>query len=113
MEIQLQTDLYYLRTPQHYPENKGCWEVVWGDFFMPFDVICGLDSCSPDNGDYIKRKKTHWWVCPKTKRDICNIHDASMFINMPKSKEFKTLEDAIKYCLEWRKKWLENELSKI
>ena len=101
-----------LRTPKNYSEGSGCWEVVWKGIFMPFDVICGLDGCPPDNEDYTKYKKTHWWVCPKTKHDVCNVHDISMFIDLPHSKEFKKLEDAINYCLNWRKEWLKRELSK-
>lgn len=102
---------YELRTPLNYPENEGCWEVVWYGIFMPFDVISGLDICPPDDWDYIKNRKTHWFVCPKTKKDICDIHDISMFIDLP-NKEFKTLDKAIKFCLNWRKSWLKSELEK-
>lgn len=108
----LNDSVWSIKTPKNYPEDNGCWEVVWKNIFMPFDVICGLDSCPPDNKNYLKDKRTHWWVCPKTKHDFCNIHDISMFIEMPESKEFKKLEDAINYCLKWRKKWLNNELLK-
>jgi hypothetical protein len=101
-----------LRTPKNYPEDSGCWEVVWKGIFMPFDVICGLDDCPPDNEDYTKYKKTHWWVCPKTKRDLCNVHNISMFIDLPHIQEFKKLKDAINYCLNWRKEWFNLELSK-
>lgn len=101
-----------LRTPKNYSESSGCWEVVWKGIFMPFDVICGLDGCPPDNEDYTKYKKTHWWVCPRTRHDVCNVHDISMFMELPHSKEFKKLEDAINYCLNWRKEWLNRELSK-
>lgn len=101
-----------LRTPKNYSEGSGCWEVVWKGIFMPFDVICGLDGCPPDNEDYTKYKKTHWWVCPRTKQDVCNVHDISMFMELPRCKEFKKLEDAIFYCLNWRKEWLNLELSK-
>jgi len=103
---------WVLKTPKNYSENSGCYEVVWEGIFMPFDVICGLDGCPPDNEDYSKYKKTHWWVCPRTKHDVCNVHDISMFIELPRSKEFKKLEDAINYCLDWRKEWLNRELSK-
>lgn len=102
---------YELRTPKYYPENEGCWEIVWNGIFMPFDVISGLDNYPPDNGDYTKNKKTHWFVCPKTKSDICNMHDISMFIDLP-NKEFNTLDEAIKFCLDWRKSWLKSELEK-
>jgi hypothetical protein len=103
---------WVLKTPKNYSENSGCYEVVWEGIFMPFDVICGLDGCPPDNEDYSKYKKTHWWVCPRTKHDVCNVHDISMFIELPRSKEFKKLEDAINYCLDWRKEWLNRELYK-
>jgi hypothetical protein len=103
---------WVLKTPKNYSENSGCYEVVWKGIFMPFDVICGLDGCPPDNKDYTKYKKTHWWVCPRTKHDVCNVHDISMFMELPHSKEFKKLEDAINYCLDWRKEWLSRELSK-
>lgn len=101
-----------LKTHKNYPEDRGCWEVVWTDIFMPFDVICGLDSCPPDNEDYSTNKKTHWWVCPRTTTDICSVHDISMFMELPDSKEFDTLEEAINYCLDWRKEWLHSELYK-
>lgn len=101
-----------LKTPKNHSEGSGCWEVVWKCIFMPFDVICGLDGCPPDNEDYTKYKKTHWWVCPRTKHDGCNVHDISIFMELPHSKEFKKLEDAINYCLNWRKEWLNSELSK-
>lgn len=104
--------LWSLRTPKNYSEDSGCREVVWKDIFMPFDVVCGVDGCPPDNEDYDEYKKTHWWVCPRTRRDVCNVHDISMFIELPKSKEFEKLEDAIEYCLNWRKEWLNNELAK-
>lgn len=102
-----------LRTPKNYSENSGCFEVVWEGIFMPFDVICGLDGCPPDNEDYTKYKKTHWWVCPKTKQDVSNVHNISMFMKLPNIKEFKKLEDAINYCLDWRKEWLQKEMSKV
>ena len=79
---------------------------------MPFDVVCGLDACPPDNNDYNKYKKTHWWVCPRTRHNGYSTHDISMFIELPRSKEFKKLEDAIKYCFKWRKEWLNQELKK-
>lgn len=104
------TNLYKIVTPSHYPEGEGCYQVIWDNsIFMPFDIISGLDSCPPDNWNYKKYKKTHWWVCPKTKKDICSVHDISMFIDVPQ-KEFKTLDQAIKYCFKWRKKWLKDQL---
>lgn len=106
-----ETEVYKLITPKNYPKNGTCWEVYWKNIFMPFDVICGVDSVPPDNKDYNKFKKTHWWVCPKTKSDIYNVHDISMFMELPSPKEFKKLEDAIKYCIEWRKEWLEYQIS--
>lgn len=102
-----------LRTPKNYPEDSGCWEVKWKGIFMPFDVICGIDGCPYDNNDYKKAKKSHWWVCPSTRFDVCNVHDISMFMKLPNSKEFKKLEHAIDYCFKWRKKWLKQELSKV
>jgi hypothetical protein len=101
-----------IRTPKFYPENVGCYEVVWKNIFMPFDVICGLDWCMPDNKNYKKDKKTSWWVVPQTKYDEIVVHDISMFMVLPKVKSFKKLEDAISFCFKWREKWLENELSK-
>ncbi len=106
------SNLYRLQTPKNYSENSNCWEVVWNGIFMPFDIICGLDGCPPDNNNYEDFKKTHWWVCAKTKRDYSNVHDISMFIKIPAAKEFEKIEDAINYCLEWRKNWLTNELNK-
>lgn len=104
--------VYSVRTPKHYPDDGTCQEVVWNGIFMPFDVIKGLDGCPPDNEDYTKYRKKHWWVCPRTKSDICNVHDISMFMDLPDSQEFTSLEKAIKFCLKWRKEWLKRELSK-
>lgn len=112
----LKTDVsgsaWVLRTPKNYPEGSGCWEVVWKGIFMPFDVIRGLDGCPPDNADYKNCNKSHWWVCPRTQSDGYNIHDISIFMELPESKEFKNLKDAIVYCFDWRKEWLNKELSK-
>ena len=104
--------VWELRTPKNYPENSDCYEVVWKNIFIPFDVICGLDTCPPDNIDYTTYKKTHWWVCPKTKHDVSNTHDISMFIYQLPVNEFEKLDDAIEFCLNWRNEWLINELSK-
>jgi hypothetical protein len=104
-------NFYSLQTPNNYPENRGCYEVVWHDLFMPFDIIRGLGSCPPDNKDYDKYKKTHWWVCPKTYHDICNVHDISVFIRGLPTKEFRSLDSAIKFCFKWRNEWLNNQLS--
>jgi len=100
---------YSLRTPRNYPENEGIWEVVWHDVFMPFDVVCGTDNVPHDKGKRIK--KTHWWVYARTSRDIANFNHISQFIDKIPTKEFKTLEEAINFCIGWRKNWLEKELA--
>jgi hypothetical protein len=109
----MESNQYYsTRTPKNYPEGQGCFEVVWKQgFFMPFDIISGLDGCPPDNGDYKKYKKTHWWVCPKTTSSIVGNNDISGFIDLPISKSFKTVEDAVKFCLKWREKWLKEQIN--
>jgi hypothetical protein len=104
--------IYEVRTPKNYPTDGNCLEVVW-KVFMPFDVIRGLDSCPPDNKDYDNVKKTSWWVCPRTESATVGHHDISVFIPGIPTEEFKKLEDAISFCVEWREKWLRSELSKI
>lgn len=78
---------------------------------MPFDVVKGLDHLPPDNMDYDNYPKTHWWVlaCTKTAHTIQSI--ANFIPDLP-TKEFSTLDEAISFCLEWRKEWLTSELNK-
>lgn len=101
---------YSLRTPRNYPENQGIWEVVWHDVFMPFDVVCGVDYVPPDNFDYTADEKTHWWATRKTITSRFVIEDISSFIEVP-TRSYATLEEAINFCIEWRKNWLEKELA--
>ncbi len=108
----MKTDIYSLQAPSNYPKDSTCLEVVWKNIFIPFDVIHGLDGCPPDNHDYENFKKEHWWVCSRTKHDVCNTHDILIFMDLPNSKEFKNLDDAIEYCIKWRENWLREELAK-
>lgn len=102
---------YSLRTPRNYPENEGIWEVVWHDVFMPFDVVCGTDNVPLDTSKGKSLQKKNWWVYPKASRDFASFHNISQFIDMIPTREFKTLEEAINFCIEWRKNWLERELA--
>jgi hypothetical protein len=103
---------YKTVTPKNYPKNKGCYELVWEDIFMPFDVIKGLDTCPPDDEDSGDYKKTYWWVCPAEKPHYSGVDAIEAFIDLPKAKSFKTLEDAVEFCMQWRKEWLLKELKK-
>ena len=109
----MENELYILKTPENYSKDSNCYELFWKNIFMPFDVIKGLDSCPPDYEDYNNYNKNNWWVCPKTRSDICNVHDISEFIFDLPVKECETLEEAVEFCLNWRKNWLETELKKI
>jgi len=111
----LYSHFYSVTTPKNYPDDGTCFEVVWNSIFMPFSVAKGIDNVPPDNEDYTKHKKNHWWVYPKQKKDIVNIHSVEMFIIELRAftpKEFTSLEKAIKFCMEWRKKWLMKEITK-
>lgn len=103
---------YKLQNVKNYPDNGNHQEVVWQGIFMPFDIVKGLDTLPPDNEDYDNYKKTHWWVCPRTQRAAVGVQDISTFIKNIPTKECESLEEAIAFCLEWRKEWLMNELNK-
>jgi hypothetical protein len=100
--------MYKIKTPENYKEGDA-FKVEF-DFWMPFDIVKGLDTLPPDNKNYKKYRQEHWWVLPIKKRDICNVHDLSMFIKDLPVKECKTLEQAIKFAMLWRKKWLKKQL---
>lgn len=103
---------YKIQNVKNYPDDGNHQEVVWLGIFMPFDVVKGLDYLPQDNGDYDNYNKTHWWVYARSRRYFDGIQDIATFIpNLP-SKEFSTLDEAISFCLEWRKEWLTNELNK-
>ncbi len=93
--------IYRVQNVKNYPDDGNHQQVVWQGIFMPFDVVKGLDSFPPDS-DATHFKKTNWWATPRH------------YIGIPTvdTKEFSTLDEAISFCLEWRKEWLTNELNK-
>lgn len=91
---------YILITPKNYSKESNCFEVVFIDKFIPFDIIKGIDGCPNDN----------WWVCPKTYKDVCNVHDISVFISSIPTKDFKKLEDAISFSVKWTNEFLKKQI---
>lgn len=106
--------MYTIENLKNYPQDGNHQKVVW-NIWMPFDIIKGHDSFPPDNGKNYQQKytKNNWWVCPKTKTDISNVHDISMFIELPEVREFKTLEKAVEFCLKWKAKWLKQQTNEL
>jgi hypothetical protein len=103
--------MYTIENLKTYPQDGKHQKVVW-NIFMPFDIVKGNDNFPNDNNKE-KWKKTHWWVCPKTQRDICNVHDISMFMNLPSVREFKTVEKAVEFCLNWKETWLKQQTDEL
>ena len=58
---------YIIITPAGYEEGDA-FEICFLDkgVFMPFDIIKGLDTLPPDNGNYKRDVKNNWHVCPKS-----------------------------------------------
>jgi hypothetical protein len=100
-----------LKTRKNHRKNIESYEIVWKDIFMPFDVICGLDGCPPDDYDD-NNGKTHWWVFPKSIKGHNCEHSIARFILQLPTRQFKELDQAIAFCFEWRKGWLISELLK-
>jgi len=103
---------YTITTLKNYPQDGNHQIVVW-NIWMPFDVVKGSDELPPDNWNYKRHVKKHWWVMPSTKRDICNVHDISMFMNLPSVREFTTVEKAVEFCLKWKEKWLKQQIDEL
>ena len=104
--------LFNIENLKTYPQDGNHQKVVW-NIFMPFDIVKGHDDFPNDNYNQKRFKKTHWWVCPKTQRDICSVHDISYFINLPSVREFKTVEKAVEFCLDWKEKWLKQQTDEL
>lgn len=101
---------YKVQNVKNYPDDGNHQEVIWQGIFMPFDVVKGLDTL-PQDFDSTEYRKTNWWVLPRTKIGHAVQHISDFIPNIP-TKEFSTLDEAISFCLEWRKEWLTNELNK-
>lgn len=72
-------------------------------FFMPLDILKGVDS-APES----KRKR--WYVVPRSIVGF-RTHDMGVFIHNLPEEDFPNFEAALKFALNWRKKWLKEQTS--